>query len=651
MLRTIILLLFGHLIHVVLAQVPICTIQGAGTASAYIGQVVTTTGIVTAAFEGTGSLQGFFIEDPDCDGLTITSNGIFVYAPAITNVGIGDLMQLTGQVDEYQGCTELKNITAFSVLGSGVVTPTAIAMPLASSSVWERYEGMLVRFPGIMTVTDNDDWAHYGELVMAPDRLWQPTHLVDPNDADPNGSTVGGLGNVAAVSAAEAINALSTIILDDGRTSSWPDPPPLADVDGTVRCGSTVNDLTGVLHYAYSEYRLHPATPVIMQHDPRPAAPSVGGDLRIASWNTHNFWSTLGGFGAANSGEYTRQRTKLVAAMFAMDADALVLCEMQNNDVAWPDLLAALNAQYGSTVYAAVEDDAGFGTKTVIYYKTAVLATATPLDSYYSSTFERAHITQGFEVIANGARFLLSGVHFRSKLCDNATGPDLDIGDGQGCYNAHRIDQAYELAEHWAALRTSTGINAQLIMGDFNSYTQEDPLDMLRSQGLVYLLPDPQVHYSFRYASSFGAIDHALGTPDLVGAMTSVSPWAINADEPPVFDYPDANIAFYQPNAYRSSDHDPVLVGINASELVVGVEMILPGSDIRFIIDNGAQLARWEADRAFSVDVLDMLGRRVMSSSSERTMHSLYFDAIPAGAYIWRCLANGSTFGTGRFVK
>ncbi len=650
MIRTLLFLAACPMLIIARAQVPICAIQGAGTMSAYIGQVVTTTGIVTAAFEGTGTLQGFFIEDPDCDGLTITSNGIFVYAPAITNLGIGDLMQITGEVDEYQGCTELKNISAFSVLGSGVATPTVITLPLTSSPVWERYEGMLVRFPGTMTVTDNNDWAHYGELIMAPERLWQPTHIVDPNDADPSGNTVGGFGNMAAVNAAELTNALSTIILDDGRTDSWPDPPPLTDADGTVRCGSTVNDLTGVLHYAYSAYRLHPAAPVIMQHDPRPAAPDVGGDLRIASWNTHNFWSTLGGFGAANSGEYTRQRTKLVAAMFALDADALVLCEMQNNDVAWPDLLAALNAQYGNNVYAAVEDDAGFGTKTVIFYKAAVLATLFPLDSYFSSTFERAHVTQGFEVTDSGARFLLSGVHLRSKLCDNATGPDLDLGDGQGCYNARRIDQAVELADHWADLRASTGIDAQLVMGDFNAYTQEDPMDMLRSQGLVYLLPDASTHYSYRYANVFGAIDHALGTQGMVDAVTAVSPWAINADEPPDFDYPDANIAFYQPNAFRSSDHDPVLVGINA-DVLTGVTAVVRADDVRFTLDPLQQVARWVAVRAFSVEVIDMLGRTVQVDPSERMTHTMPIDALPAGAYTWRCAVKGAVLQAGRFVK
>ena len=58
-----------------LAQTPICTIQGSGAASSLDGQVVTTTGTVTAVFQGAGTVQGYFIEDPACDADVATSNG------------------------------------------------------------------------------------------------------------------------------------------------------------------------------------------------------------------------------------------------------------------------------------------------------------------------------------------------------------------------------------------------------------------------------------------------------------------------------------------------------------------------------------------------------------------------------------------------
>lgn len=635
----------------VLAQTPICTIQGSGAASSYDGSVVTTTGIVTGTYEGSAGLNGFFLEDPDCDAVTITSNGIFVYAPGVTNVGLGDVLQLTGEVDEYQGCTELKNISAVVFLGTGPISPTDVNLPIASLSMWERYEGMYLRFPQTLVVTDNDNWAQYGELLMAPSRLWQPTHIVDPNDANPDGTTSTGNSNVAAINAAGYANTLASIILDDGRTSSYPDPPPLMGPEGTLRCGSTTNNLTGVLHYAYDEYRMHPVGAVPLVHAPRPALPDLGGNVRVASYNVHNFWSTLGGFGAANSDELLRQRTKLAAALYDMDADAFVLCELQDNDVAWPDLLGALNALHGATVYAGLEREEGFGTKPVIFYKTAMLAPVTDLYGLYTSTFERVHITQGFEVIATGGRFLLSSMHPHSKLCDNATGADLDQGDGQGCYNAHRRDQSQELVDHWAGVRAATGIEAQLIMGDFNSYYQEDPLDLMRANGLTSLVPYDAQNYTFRYGTLIGALDHAFGTPEMTDAITGAEPWAINTDEPVVLDYPDANIDFYQPNAFRSSDHDPLLVGIDATALVVGVKETIGGAErVRFSYDASSHMARWEGEGLERVEVVDALGRRMISMSASESTRVVDLGTLAAGSYAWRCMTKRSVLATGHFI-
>ena len=53
----------------------------------------------------------------------------------------------------------------------------------------------------------------------------------------------------------------------------------------------------------------------------------------------------------------------------------------------------------------------------------------------------------------------------------------------------------------------------------------------------------------------------------LTGQVTGVAEWHINSDEPDVLDYdttfkPPAQEALYEPNAYRSSDHDPIIVGL-----------------------------------------------------------------------------------------
>ncbi|HRH37361.1 MAG TPA: hypothetical protein PK760_03390, partial [Flavobacteriales bacterium] len=357
------------------AQIPICTIQGSGTASTYDGQTITTTGIVTAVFSGTGTVQGLFIEEPNCDVSSGTSNGIFIYYPNSTGISIGDRVNVSGTVAEYQGATEINSVSSVSVVGSGTVPGTDVTLPVPSSGIWEQYEGMLLHFPQNLVVTNNESWVQYGELVLASERIRHSTQFIDPNDADPNGTSTTGASNAAAVNASTSADALKTILLDDGRTSSYPSPTPYADLNGTLRCGSTFNGLLAVLHYAYGDYRLHPQGATTRVPDARGGPPAPTGDLRVASMNVLNYFSTLNTSGATNAAEQLRQRTKLVAAMEAMDADALVLCEVENNDIAWVQLLDALNAAVGAGTYVGLAHPLGSAfTQSAIFYKPTVLS-------------------------------------------------------------------------------------------------------------------------------------------------------------------------------------------------------------------------------------------------------------------------------------
>lgn len=645
---------FCHLLGLtgfVAAQTPICTIQGSGTFSALDGQVHTTTGIVTAIHVGSGTIQGYFIEDPTCDTDPATSNGLFVYQPNATGISVGQRLQVTGTVDEFQGLTELRSITNVQVLGGGTVTPTEITLPITTLNNWERYEGMLLRFPQQLVVTDTRNWVQYGEVMLASERLPFPTEVVDPNDAVATNTTSSGAGNVAAVQARFALNERARILLDDGRTTSYPAPPPLLGPQGTLRTGSTVTGLTAVLSYAFDAYRLHPAGAVPMVHAPRPAAPAPAGDLRLASLNVLNYFTTLGVWGASTTTELQRQRTKLVAALQAIDADALVLCELENNDVAWADLLAALNTAMGVGTYAAREADAGGsgGTKTVLFYKPAVLTPQGPLQALNTSLFQRPHLSQGFVVNATGGRFLLSSVHLRSKLCDNATGGNLDQGDGQGCYNVLRRDQATALLEHWAEVRASTGISAQIALGDFNAYAQEDPIDRLRAGGLQDLLPEGA--HSYRFEGTFGRLDHAFGTAPAVAAMAGAAVWHLNSDEPAELDYREENLPLYQPGPYRSADHDALVIGLHSDLINVGVVAHTVEGDGPVQVRRAGEGLVWtsSATGPFRVQVCDVQGRILFTTTPHVEAVRLAMSGIAAQVLVWRAVgADGTPIAQGR---
>jgi hypothetical protein len=178
--------------------------------------------------------------------------------------------------------------------------------------------------------------------------------------------------------------------------------------------------------------------------------------------------------------------------------------------------------------------------------------------------FSRPPLIQTFHPVGGGEQFTVVGNHFKSKSCGGATGLDLDQGDGQSCFNARRVQQATTLVDVLAGL----DVPNPLIIGDLNSYTQEDPIDRLEAAGYTGLserfVPDAQ-RYSFVFDGLSGELDHGMAAPAVLDNVTGTSIWHINADEPLILDY---NTEFnppslYRPDQYRSSDHDPLIIGLS----------------------------------------------------------------------------------------
>jgi len=111
---------------------------------------------------------------------------------------------------------------------------------------------------------------------------------------------------------------------------------------------------------------------------------------------------------------------------------------------------------------------------------------------------------------------------------------------------------------------TGSGEGDFLIIGDLNSYAMEDPLTEIKSAGYtslseVYL--DSADVYSYVFEGAAGELDHALASASLADQVVDAAIWHINADEPSALDYNDYNQPLlYQPDAFRSSDHDPLVI-------------------------------------------------------------------------------------------
>ena len=121
----------------------ITSVQGPGAASPIVGQTVTVRGVVTADWRGSERLNGFFIQQPDPDQDPSTSEGLFVFAPAIaTPLSVGDYVQIEGRVTEFrragesESLTQIANPAALEVCGpTRAIKPTTLTLPLQDVDV------------------------------------------------------------------------------------------------------------------------------------------------------------------------------------------------------------------------------------------------------------------------------------------------------------------------------------------------------------------------------------------------------------------------------------------------------------------------------------------------------------------------------------
>ncbi len=292
-------------------------IQGSGASSPVVNQSNqsrTIEGIVVGDFQATGQLGGFYVEeeDADQDNNSLTSEAIFV--ESLTAVNVGDRVRVKGTVSEQFMLTRLVSANVI-VVNSGNTLPLAAAidLPVTAITDLERYESMLVVFPETLTVTGTDDLDGFGEILLSADgRLITPTNFVDPTDI-PSSGTENDQNNVAAVTAQQNLNTLRSITLDDwanGRLATTATIPSSGAAPQTLRTGSTLTGLTGILDYGFNKYRVRPSFDPynsasyapFFTYAPRPAVPSVGeANVRTASFNVLNYFNgngTGGGFPA-----------------------------------------------------------------------------------------------------------------------------------------------------------------------------------------------------------------------------------------------------------------------------------------------------------------------------------------------------------------
>jgi 5'-nucleotidase len=331
-----------------------------------------------------------------------------------------------------------------------------------------------------------------------------------------------------------------------------------------------------------------------------------GNRIGVNSCGTPNADSGNGPRGAATQASFERQQAKIVTAINTMGADIVGLQEIENSikllgetdrDDALAALVAALNADAGAGTWDFVHSPAestvtatggAVSQQDVIrpafIYKPAKVRPVGQSDILFDTTeFANARepLAQAFKQTGglNADAFAVILNHFKSKgdssvpaTGDNANNPDT------GAFNGDRVRQATRLAQFAEAFAAERGIEAVFLAGDFNSYTMEDPISVLRGAGYTPVESDTEGEESYSFSGLSGSLDHVLANEAALEMVTGADIWEINANEAVAFQYSRYNYNVTQffdaDDPFAASDHNPEVIGLDLPEATTEIQLL-----------------------------------------------------------------------------
>ena len=319
-----------------------------------------------------------------------------------------------------------------------------------------------------------------------------------------------------------------------------------------VRTGDVV---CGLQARVTGERQLLTGRSISTRHMPQDRLPRPRkNELRVVGANIENYFADLGGYATKRTtpAQQALKTRKLVSAMRAMHAHIFALCEMQVGDKAPQMLLDELNRHGGKYAYVAMPmpnmDRIG---GCFLYDTTRVRPYAAPL-SAYADTADHYHARMfaiGFEELASGQRFIISLNHFKSKR----------PGRTHYSTNLRRMQNTDSLLAMLPEAVTLFEDEDILLLGDYNCYTQEQPIQTLVRAGYADMLPlGHSADYSYSFRGEAGYLDRCFASPSMATQIVRVRPWHINAD----WYYQHGAYKMKDKSLHRYADHDPIIVDI-----------------------------------------------------------------------------------------
>lgn len=353
------------------------------------------TGVITQ--KSTSLAGGFYIQQVNFTDPT-RSAGIFVKTAQAVEAEVGNTVCVLGQIAEEYGVTSLiAEEGKWEVIDPSMNFPESIDLIRIEAdgdrfrNTLERYEGMLINLPEDIdpheegkqkmrvSRTFSYDYDSYrNNMVLAYKR---PN--IHPNQTFPAGS------NESRFIASQNLD-YRLYVETDSKPASCSVPFYTAmensstnqKPEGYILVNDSVENLKGVIHYSYGNYRLivnNENQPEVKftHNNIRPDTPPISHEtsdgsfiIKIATQNVLNFFnSPYGGSrnlqsndnrGAKSYQDFGRQRDKLVTALYTLNADIIGLMEIENNgfsnDGAIAELINALNSKYNKENPGDIDD-------------------------------------------------------------------------------------------------------------------------------------------------------------------------------------------------------------------------------------------------------------------------------------------------------
>ena len=347
----------------------------------------------------------------------------------------------------------------------------------------------------------------------------------------------------------------------------------------SLNLGATIRNLTAVV--TGERQLLSAQQPTFKNFRPDKQVPKFpDADVIVCAANIQNYFVHLGGYATRRTspGQHTLQSLKTAHALCQLNADVYALCELEKGPSAPAELVAAMNQVCRKERYAFVATDATDGDTISVGYVYR-LDRVRPYGAMQYA-YEDKHdiyayrfLLQGFEHIASGERFAISLNHTRSKR-----------GNPQDS-NAKRMDNTEHILNCIQSWSTTADADPDvLLLGDYNCYTYEQPLQTIVRAGYDDLLATDSLHYTYSYKGECGSLDRVFATPSMTAQVLGVEPIHWNTDYyysaayyskynfknnliPAQVTDLKAIIPYLSKQAkknllFRYSDHDPVLIGI-----------------------------------------------------------------------------------------